>query len=293
MQKKLQKAKHCYKGYFHSYPGKLSIIFYLSHTQPAQTSRKELTWAEWVSQAHRHQTMGIITRYLNLTIKVDEMCPSPGPGCWKDHDKRQLFRLKCRHWFPSRDTEINRVWKELINSKRLTFDTVISEQQFRSLTGTLALVLSPSTNNYRNTSPLLPSLAVLPSTWKVPFDSSSFLSFPCSCKRFCRCCRELDSPATNPLKWLFPSLQPTVPSFPLALWKAKEWFGKVTLVLGCRTNSKREGKETKHLQGLHKPPHNSSRSCAAFRPSIHSQGRKGHFIFSGGSKSLEQCCAAS
>lgn len=120
---------------------------------------------------------------------------------------------------------------------------------------------------------------MLPGTWKVPFDSSSFLSFPCSCKRFCRCCRELDSPATNPLKWLFPSLQLTVPSFPLALWKAEEWFGKVTLVLGCRTKSKRGGKETKHLQGLHKTPDNSSCSCAAFTPSIHLQGRKGHLFY--------------
>lgn len=118
---------------------------------------------------------------------------------------------------------------------------------------------------------------MLPSTWKVPFDSSSFLSFPCSCKRFCRCCRELDSPAINPLKWLFPSLQLTVPSFPLALWKAEEWCG--SYACARLQNSKRGGKETKHLQGLHEPLYNSSCSCAAFRPSIYLQGRKEHFFF--------------
>lgn len=120
---------------------------------------------------------------------------------------------------------------------------------------------------------------MLTSTWKVPFDNSSFLSFPCSCKRFCRCCRELDSPATKPLKWLFPSLELTAPSFPLALWKAEKWLGKVMLLVGCRTKSKRSSKATKHLQGLHKLLDNNSCSCAAFRPSTHLQGRKGHLIF--------------
>lgn len=132
---------------------------------------------------------------------------------------------------------------------------------------------------------------MLPSTWKVPFDRSSFLSFPCSCKRFCRCCRELDSPA-KPLKWLFPSLELTAPSFPLALWKAEEPFGQVTLLLRCKAKSKRGGKETKHLQGLQKPPR-QQQLCLCCIKTHHTLPRNERvFLFSGTHKSLEQCCAA-
>lgn len=114
---------------------------------------------------------------------------------------------------------------------------------------------------------------MLPSTWEVPFDSSSLLSFPCSCKRFWRCCRELDSPATNPLKWLFPSLLLAVPSFPLALWKAEEWIGKVLLVLQKKAKEVAK-KQPKHPQGLYKSLDMTfSSSCTAFTPSLHGQER--------------------
>lgn len=168
----------------------------------------------------------------------------------KHGDKRQLFfHLKCQYWLTSRDREINQCRRSW-----LTTDINLWYSYFwlaiRKLKGNPCTCFT--TKFYRNISLLLPSLAVLSSTWEVPLDKSSFLSFPCSCKRFCRCCRELDSPATKPLKWLFPSLQLTVPSFPLALWKAEKWLGKVMLVVGCRTRSKRSSKVTKHTQGLHK-----------------------------------------
>lgn len=51
------------------------------------------------------------------------------------------------------------------------------------------------------------------------------------------------------------------------------------LLVGHRTKSKRSSKATKHLQGLHKLLENNSCSYAAFRRSIHLQGRKGHLIF--------------
>lgn len=195
----------------------------------------------------------------------------------KHGHKRQLFfHMKCQYWLTFRDTEINQVQGEWLTT-HINLWYGYFWLAIPKLKGNICTCFT--TLFYRNTSLLLPSLAVLNSTWKVPFDNSSFLSFPCSCKRFCRCCRELDSPATKPLKWLFPSLQLTVPSFPLALWKTEKWLSKVMLLVACRTKSKGHSKPTKHLQGLHKLLENNSCSCAAFRPSMYVQGRKRHLIF--------------
>lgn len=166
------------------------------------------------------------------------------------------------------------------------------EQHSRSLVGILAFVLLPNIKKITgNGSPPLPSFAVLPSTWKVPFDSSSLLSFPCSCKRFCRCCRELDSPAANPLKWLFPSLQVTAPSFPLALWKVGMiWQSYVCIRLWKKEQKTRQRNQasTRALQ--------ASRHHHLFLQCTHTQctcSRKKMTFLPGESKSLEKCCAAS